>query len=244
METTQLAQSAHATAEALRALIRTELDCFGRPSRQSRARAGQLSGAPAPELLILPADQLNSKLATLEDPDLLLEIFAWERSHERRRSVLRTIQRRLRRRFGVYVGGPDSPPWPDFEELAVDELRLRLREIEPARAARAYAYEWYRNRRRPVLRLLEARAGSEACERAIEETLAGDPEELPFPGYDTLQASPQGRAHVREMLSRATREQLVAALEFERRTKRRKVIERALRSAIRARTLRESEAAA
>lgn len=245
METTQLAQSSRATAEALRALIRTELSCFGRPSRLSRARAGQLSGAPAPELLILPADQLNSRLATIEDAELLRRLFAWERSHERRRSVLRTLQRRLRK-LGVQVGGPDSEPWPGYDELDTQEICSHLRggELDPKICARAYAYEWYRHRRRPILRLIEERIGAQACARAVEETLAGESGDLPFPGYDTLQASPQGRAHVRHVLAQASREQLLAALEFERRTKRRKVIERALLREIRSRTVRASEARA
>jgi len=230
----ELTSSSRALGEALRRLVEADLATRGRPSRESRARNGQLAGAPAPELLILPADRLVAEIYRCRDAELLRRVFDWERKHERRRSVLRACQRHLRT-LGVHVGGPEREPFPGYDRLGEGALEAKARQLEPRAAARAYAYEWYRRRRQAVLSALRRRAGVEACRRAVEETLGGEPK-LPFPGFEKLRASPEGRREVRHLLSQASVGQLRAALEFERRTKQRKVIERALRAEMARRT--------
>jgi hypothetical protein len=76
----------------------------------------------------LTADEIVSRLPGLSQSDLV-KVAAYERAHENRQTVLeRTDSLR------------DSPPWPEYDEQNVDQIRSALAgaDAETAKAVRDY----------------------------------------------------------------------------------------------------------
>jgi hypothetical protein len=209
----------------------------GRP-RRSQIAAHLAACAPFPELALTTADKLGPVIRRIDDAALLRASYRFEWEHFKRRSVLREIAARLRR-LGEPLAGPISEPIPSYASKPASELVILLRSASADLAADVYAYEHYRQARPEVLDAAQAVAGALALKR-VEETREPRQPQLPepFPGYDNLVASPQGRQEVRDALSRLTLKELAAVEEYERQTRNRKIMLKAIRAAARARSRR------
>ena len=198
----------------------------GRPTRVE-AHAHLAEQAPIPELVTIPADKAGRWMREhVSDPELLRAQHRFEVEHGRRRSVLRELATRLRA-LGEPLGGPDPAPWDGYDAsepaLIVRELRRRR---SKSLAARVYAWEHYRRARPEILEAAQALAGADAARALVEQTAPAALVELPepWPGYDLLTASPQGRAAVADAFDRVSADELREAREYERQVKNRKIM--------------------
>jgi hypothetical protein len=203
----------------------------GRPSRAARSvPAG--AEAPLPELVTKTSKQLLPQLQRIDDPELLRRCYRYEARHDRRSGVLQAIERILRR-LGSPIGGPSEPPIANYDELDPLEIVGRLLR-QPELAAEVYAYEWYHRRRAEILEPAEETGGDAAARRVAETDPARreiPPE--PFPGFGELSTSPATRKRMRAVLRDCDRSALERALAYERATRRRAVILKAIHSALR-----------
>lgn len=93
----------------------------GRPSRLSLADPALVADAPFPELVTEPADRLCFRIRRMQDAPLLADAYGFESVHDHRRSVLRELERRLRR-LGAPVPEPLrcqlAPPCRGYDGLS------------------------------------------------------------------------------------------------------------------------------
>jgi hypothetical protein len=205
----------------------------GRPSRAARASEEMLAAAPFPELVTSPADKLGTVIRRRSDISELRRAYEFETAHDRRVSVLKAIEERLRR-LGHPLGGPEEP-FPDYQEQMVGEILRRLRAHGRTYAAHVYAWEWYHSRRAVVLNAAKEIA-DDLGERLVRETSPRQQQKLtePFDGFDRLSTSPAKREETRQALRAQPAAVLTQALEYERATKNRVIMLSALETARRA----------
>lgn len=204
----------------------------GRPTRAQES--GHLcDSAPFPELVTVPVKALATHIRTIADPKLLLAAHAFELDTLARRYVFAAIEDRLRR-LGSPLGGPAESPFAGYEALSPDEVVARV-DANPEAAANVYAWEWYHARRKRVLKACERRCGAAGVELVILTTPNRSRQQLepPFPGYDDLVASPDGRIERQAVLARQDARTLRVALAYEKATRRRKTFLRSIENALR-----------
>lgn len=194
----------------------------GRPSRAEKADPQLVAEAPFPELVTEPAHRLGSVISGISDAEVLARAHEFELRQGRRKSVLDRLEQRLGA-IGHPLGGPEAP-FENYGSLDPQEVIGRLQVAGPETAAVVYAYEHYHGRRRPIMTAAEELCGTEMARRAVAETspraLIGNISE-PFPGYDDLNASTEGRAAVREALSGLSVPELEKVRDYEQSTRRR-----------------------